>query len=75
MMSVIRPYTVGSTVKWREGGTEYAGIIASVTVEPNVPGDDVRGGHSGAESFEPVYRIVLSDQSITARSHRHLVLV
>lgn len=74
-MNEVRPYAAGSTVKWREGSTEYAGIIASVTLASNVSEDDFREGPSGAGSLEPVYRIILSDHSVATRSHGQLVLV
>jgi hypothetical protein len=75
MMSAVRPYAVGSTVKWRLGGTEYAGIIVSVHVDPELTGSFPREANDQVKASEPVYAIALSDHSVVTRFHRDLVLV
>lgn len=75
MMSAARPYAVGSTVKWRLGGTEYAGIIVSVRVDPELTGSFPQAANDQTNASEPVYAIVLSDHSVVTRYHSDLVLV
>ncbi len=74
-MSAAEPYAVGSTVKWRDGDTEFAGIITSVHLYPDTSGTDPQEEGVRAEAFEPVYGITLSDHSIVTRHHNDLVLV
>lgn len=75
MMSAVRPYAVGSTVKWRLGETEFAGIIVSVRVEPEFTGSFPQAANDQTRASEPVYAIALSDHSVVTRPHSNLVLV
>ena len=65
-MNTIRPFEVGTTVKWCEDGRECAGIV--VAVRP--AGDRVAEVES-----DPAYVIRCPDLSEVSKSHGELVVV
>jgi hypothetical protein len=65
-MNTIRPFEVGTTVKWCDNGRECAGIV--VAVHPGV------GSVTEIDS-EPTYLIRRPDLSEVSKTHKEIVLV
>lgn len=67
-MNTIRPFEVGTTVKWCDDGRECAGIVVAVEARP--------GGSRVAEiDPEPIYLIRRPDLSEVSKTHKEVVLV
>jgi hypothetical protein len=65
-MNIIRPFEVGTTVKWCDNGRECAGVVV-----------ELRTGASGIAGVDPVpsYVIRCPDLSEVVKTHDELVVV
>jgi hypothetical protein len=65
-MNRIRPFEVGTTVKWCEDGRECAGIVVEVRTDSN---------RVAEVDTEPAYLIRRPDLSEVSKTHKEVVLV
>jgi len=65
-MNRIRPFEVGTTVKWCEDGRECAGIVVEVRTDSN---------RVAEVDIEPAYLIRRPDLSEVSKTHKEVVLV
>ncbi len=65
-MKMIRPFEVGTTVKWCDSGRECAGIVVEIHTGSN---------HTSEVDPAPSYVIRCPDLSEAFKSHEELVVV
>lgn len=65
-MNTIRPFEVGTTVKWCDDSRECAGIVVAI---------DTCAGRVAEAGPEPTYLIRRPDLSEVSKNHKEIVLV